>query len=95
MSVKLILAVLTANLFLFALSTYGDEFKKIDLSAVGVCSRFLDEKKLVISIEGCEIKNTPGIIYPTKKGMIVDTQLQRAEKVLTGILKDSHGKKNE
>ena len=40
-----------------------------------------------------QLENTPGIIYPTKKGMIVDTQLQRAEKVLTGILKDSHGKK--
>lgn len=39
-----------------------------------------------------QLERSPGIIYPTKKGMITDVQLQRAEQVLTGILK-LHGKK--
>ena len=41
-----------------------------------------------------QLERSPGIIYPTKKGMIADIQLQRAEQVLTAILK-LRGKKND
>jgi len=34
-----------------------------------------------------QLENSPGIIYPTKKGMLTDVQLERAEQVLTGVLK--------
>ena len=40
-----------------------------------------------------QLERSPGIIYPTKKGMITDVQLQRAEQVLTGILALSGKKK--
>ncbi len=33
-----------------------------------------------------QLERSPGIIYPTKKEMLTDVQLQRAEQVLTGIL---------
>ena len=33
-----------------------------------------------------QLERYPGIVYPTKKGMLVDVQLQRAEQVLKGIL---------
>jgi carboxyl-terminal processing protease len=41
-----------------------------------------------------QLERSPGIIYPTKKGMLKDIQLQRAEQVLTGILK-LRGEKND
>jgi len=41
-----------------------------------------------------QLERSPGIIYPTKKEMITDVQLERAEQVLTGILK-LRGKKND
>ena len=34
-----------------------------------------------------QLESSPGIIYPTKKGMLTDVQLERAEQVLTGVLK--------
>ena len=33
-----------------------------------------------------QLERSPGIVYPVRKGMIVDVQLQRAEQVLKGIL---------
>ncbi len=33
-----------------------------------------------------QLERSPGIIYPIRKGMLVDEQLQRAEQVLKGIL---------
>ena len=41
-----------------------------------------------------QLEKSPGIIYPTRKGMITDVQLQRAEQVLTGIL-TLRGKKDD
>jgi len=41
-----------------------------------------------------QLERAPGIIFPTKKGMLTDVQLQRAEQVLTGILK-LRGKRND
>ena len=41
-----------------------------------------------------QLERAPGIIRPSKKGMIADVQLQRAEQVLTGILK-LRGKKDD
>ena len=34
-----------------------------------------------------QLVNSPGVIYPNKRGMVTDVQLLRAEQVMTGILK--------
>ena len=41
-----------------------------------------------------QLEKSPGVIYPTRKGMIADVQLQRAEQVLTGLL-TLRGKKDD
>ncbi|MDD5697460.1 MAG: S41 family peptidase [Victivallaceae bacterium] len=50
-----------------------------------------------LSLKAClllaqQMENSPGVIHPAKKGMIPDVQLERAEHVLSGIIKLSEKK---